>query len=59
MKDIAQRADILGALLFFILFNYFRTLEERTPFENFLLFATGVAFVIDCYFVYIYFSQTS
>ena len=57
MKDIAQRADILGALLFFALFNYFRTLEHRTPYESLLLFATGAAFVIDCYFVYIYFCK--
>lgn len=55
MKDIAQRADVFGALFFFILFNYFWRLEERTPFENILLIATAVAFVIDCYFVYIYF----
>lgn len=55
MKDIAQRADVLGAMLFFVLFNYFRTREDRTPVENLLLIATAIAFVVDCYFVYIYF----
>jgi hypothetical protein len=53
VTDIVQHADILGAILFGVLFSYFYNLKKRTTFENILLFSTGVALIVDSYFVYL------
>jgi len=55
MDDIARKADILGIILFIILFYYFYNMDNRTTFENLLFLCIGIALIVDFIFVYTYF----
>lgn len=55
LTEIARKADMLGAVLFFILSIYFYKKENKTVFEKLLTISVMTAFVVDVTFILDYF----
>jgi len=55
IRSLAHYADIIAIPFWFLLSYYFYQIDYRTNLENFLLFGSVSAFVLDCLFTYIYF----
>lgn len=50
MRSLAHYADIIAIPFWFLLSYYFYQIDYRTNLENFLLFVSVSAFVLDCVF---------
>lgn len=48
--------DIMGALLFLVLFIYFIQKDNKSYVDMALLFCVGIALVLDVSFVFMYFN---
>lgn len=52
MLEISRKADILGVMVFFIFFNYFRTKQNRTTLEKWLYLFSFAGLVLDSIFTW-------
>jgi ABC-type cobalamin transport system permease subunit len=55
LTEIARKADVLGALLFFILSVYFYKKENKTAFEQLLTVSVMTALIVDVTFIFDYY----